>query len=81
MKIQCISLISSATNQFGDLALADALRDVNIEISRAWPMIQGETPASLDYTSESLVLSNDYRTPHVIGGDTPTLEFRTRVPT
>ncbi|KAF2103379.1 hypothetical protein NA57DRAFT_22277, partial [Rhizodiscina lignyota] len=33
----------------GDLTVANALLDHDVHLTRSWPMIQGETPASLDY--------------------------------
>jgi hypothetical protein len=34
----------------GDLALAQALGDAHVEFYSSWPLMQGEHPASLDYT-------------------------------
>ena len=34
----------------GDLALAQALGDAHVEFYSSWPLMQGEQPASLDYT-------------------------------
>jgi hypothetical protein len=33
----------------GDLALSNALLDHNVHLLRSWPMIQGETPSTLDF--------------------------------
>ena len=35
----------------GDLILAQVLKQVNISLTRSWPIVQGETPSSLDYSS------------------------------
>ncbi|KAF2454117.1 hypothetical protein BDY21DRAFT_264331, partial [Lineolata rhizophorae] len=34
----------------GDGVIAQALKDAGVELTPAWPMIQGETPSSLDWT-------------------------------
>ncbi|KAB8446192.1 hypothetical protein FH972_025174 [Carpinus fangiana] len=34
----------------GDLMIAKVLRDIDIRITRAFPIVQGETPSTLDYT-------------------------------
>jgi hypothetical protein len=34
----------------GDLALAQALGDAHVEFYSSWPLMQGEAPATLDYT-------------------------------
>lgn len=36
----------------GDRLLSMVLRSVGVELTKSWPMIQGETPSTLDYTSE-----------------------------
>lgn len=33
----------------GDVILAQAFRSVGVELTKAWPILQGETPPSLDY--------------------------------
>lgn len=33
----------------GDVILAQAFRGVGVELTRAWPILQGETPPTLDY--------------------------------
>ncbi|KAH7070091.1 hypothetical protein FB567DRAFT_539855 [Paraphoma chrysanthemicola] len=36
----------------GDLALSQALGDAHVEFYSSWPLMQGEQPASLDYTKK-----------------------------
>jgi hypothetical protein len=37
----------------GDLALATALADAHVEFYASWPLLQAETPASLDFTQKN----------------------------
>jgi hypothetical protein len=42
--------VALRTGCCGDLALAQALSDAHVEFYSSWPLMQGEHPASLDYT-------------------------------
>lgn len=40
----------TAERNAGDSILAEAFKAVNISLTRSWPVLQGETPYTLDYT-------------------------------
>jgi len=52
MEKKAAEYVEFATHECcGDMVIGKALRDTGVNVTRAWPMINGQTPATLDFSS------------------------------